>query len=124
MNLIKIYGKLKYKKAEKSYERKDDFSACYSYSNRELSVYVDKLDRLIEIVEYKLGLITQDEMSTELFNEELDKNNWLLYAFTDEYRKNEKSVHYYRMCINCSKKWYSLHSRSERDYILCGSCYE
>lgn len=92
----------------------------YQYCN--YGEYYDKLYRLIEIVEYKLGLITQDEMDSDLFNEQNEKNDWVMHTFTHNYKRDEYSYHYYRKCSKCGYKWYSLHSRYEIKNTKCQDC--
>ena len=59
-------------------------------------------------------------MDSNLFNEERDKNNWLLSTMTYNYKIDNECYHYHRKCYKCDYKWYSLHSRYEQPNRSCG----
>ena len=127
MNLIKLYGKLKEHYGNKYYYTFNYCEINKKYFNQEeletytdFDLYILKLERLIQIVEYKLGILTQDEMDSSLFNEEKEKNDWVLHTFTHNYKKDDGCYHYYRKCYKCGYKWYCLHSRGEQEKRSCG----
>lgn len=113
MNLIKIYGDLKYQLAITECHHHHFGGTTKDYED------ILKHKRLIQIIEYKIGLITQDDMDSSLFNLQEEKNDWLLYTFTENYQRNN-TCHYYRKCYKCGYKWYSRHSRYEQEKRSCG----
>lgn len=117
MNLIRVYGKLK-----EHYGSRNDYKFKYNFNldNWDYEEYILKLERLIQIVEYKIGILTQDEMDKDFFNEDIEKNNWVMHTFTHNYKKDDGCYHYYRKCFKCGNKWYSLHSRYEQEKRSCG----
>ena len=114
MNLIKLYGNLKYSLANIE-------NNIYQFGSGFGDVeYKEKIERLIQIVEYKIGILTQDEMDKDFFNEDIEKNNWVMHTLTYNYKKDDSCYHYYRKCYKCGNKWYSLHSRYEQEKRSCG----
>lgn len=109
MNLIKIYGKLVELKVNIEWSLNQFGTSVNCNIKRQ-----KKIHRLIEIVEYKLGIRSQDMIT------DFDKNSWYAYSFTDNYIKDENYNYYLRTCCGCGNNYLSLKS------LHCGNvkCYD